>query len=196
MDPGEYIGRSSWQVLLLQSNAFNLASLFLGSSLSDHSVAEAGFGYYLHRCQSRDDVTNCADSNTLPLLTLPYATYRARSYDPVNDIYIFANIRFAAPPLGELRWAPPAEPLTESEIQDGSIGASCYQSTNGEVHYPRVMLTKFSIAQPALDLGFPPSEDCLFLDVYVPGSAVRNAAVANMPVLFWIYGGGYSEISL
>jgi len=64
----------------------------------------------------------------------------------------------------------------------------------GTLSNARDLLTKFSIAQPALDLGFPPSEDCLFLDVYVPGSAVRNPAVANMPVLFWIYGGGYGEI--
>lgn len=73
------------------------------------------------------------DPDTLPLLTLPYATYQAQSYDSSNDIYVFANIRFAAPPLGDLRWAPPAEPLTESGIQNGSIGGTCYQSAPVEV---------------------------------------------------------------
>lgn len=73
---------------------------------------------------------------TLPLLTLPYATYQAKSYDADNDIYIFANIRFAAPPVGNLRWAPPAEPLTESGIQNGSIGGTCFQSASLEVLIP------------------------------------------------------------
>ena len=34
------------------------------------------------------------------------------------------------------------------------------------------------------------SEDCLFLDVYVPGSVYRNDA-RNLPVVVWIYGGAY-----
>jgi hypothetical protein len=34
------------------------------------------------------------------------------------------------------------------------------------------------------------SEDCLFLDVYVPGKALRPGA-AKLPVVNWIYGGAY-----
>ena len=41
---------------------------------------------------------------SLPILKLPYATYEANSYDAQNDIYVFANIRVAAPPNGTLRW--------------------------------------------------------------------------------------------
>lgn len=33
-------------------------------------------------------------------------------------------------------------------------------------------------------------EDCLFLDVYVPGKALKKGA-AKLPVLVWIYGGAY-----
>jgi carboxylesterase type B len=45
-----------------------------------------------------------------------------------------------------------------------------------------------------LDLGLamggsPESEDCLFLDVVVPGKAIRGEA--KLPVLNWIYGGAY-----
>jgi carboxylesterase type B len=47
--------------------------------------------------------------------------------------------------------------------------------------------------QPALDLAFPQTEDCLFLDVYVPGAAVRNPSASSLPVLFWIFGGGYGN---
>ena len=90
------------------------------------------FRNHVHQYLPVNGFVLCIDADTLPLLTLPYATYQAQSYDSTNDIYIFANIRFAAPPLGDLRWAPPAEPLTESGIQNGSIGGTCYQSAPTE----------------------------------------------------------------
>jgi carboxylesterase type B len=35
------------------------------------------------------------------------------------------------------------------------------------------------------------SEDCLFLDVYVPGAAVRSPSTTSLPVIHWFYGGGF-----
>ena len=35
------------------------------------------------------------------------------------------------------------------------------------------------------------SEDCLFLDIYVPGAAVRSPTTTHLPVIHWIFGGGY-----
>jgi len=102
---------------------------------------------------------------TLPILNLPYAKYQA-SYDAQNDIYLFSNIRFAAPPLGNLRWAAPQPPSIQSGIQDGRVGGSCSQPNRQSV-----------------------TEDCLFLDVYVPAAALETKV--PFPVLFWIYGGGY-----
>lgn len=43
-------------------------------------------------------------------------------------IYLFKNIRFAAPPVGNLRWAKPAQPAKETTIQDGSYGPICVQA--------------------------------------------------------------------
>ena len=34
------------------------------------------------------------------------------------------------------------------------------------------------------------SEDCLYLDLYVPESVLHNAT-AKVPVLFWIHGGAF-----
>lgn len=35
------------------------------------------------------------------------------------------------------------------------------------------------------------SEDCLFLDIFVPGAAVRSPSTTKLPVIHWFYGGGY-----
>ena len=42
--------------------------------------------------------------------------------------YIFKNIRFAAPPVGDLRWAKPAPPQKNTTVQDGSYGNKCVQA--------------------------------------------------------------------
>ena len=38
----------------------------------------------------------------------------------------------------------------------------------------------------------PTSEDCLFLDIYVPRSAWESQSMPNTPVVVWIYGGAYA----
>ncbi|KAK6351249.1 hypothetical protein TWF718_004419 [Orbilia javanica] len=118
--------------------------------------------------------------SALPLLKLPYATYRAADYDVLNDIYKFKNIRFAAPPTGALRWQKPEAPLKEEGIQTGKVGYQCMQAVPDYL----------KIAYPVLTIE-PQSEDCLFLDVYVPGSVIKGQA-KNLPVMFWLYGGGYT----
>ncbi|KAI9742076.1 MAG: hypothetical protein M1834_000466 [Cirrosporium novae-zelandiae] len=119
-----------------------------------------------------------ANSTGLPLLKLPYATYRASSYHVNGDYYHFSNIRFARAPVGDLRFAKPQSPLPETEIQDGSFGYSCYQAATE------------SIKTKILQSGTTAGEDCLFLDMYVPGDAVRGM-VKDLPILYWIYGGGF-----
>ncbi|KAF2396587.1 alpha/beta-hydrolase [Trichodelitschia bisporula] len=106
-----------------------------------------------------------------PLLKLDYATYRGK-YDNVSDVFIFKNIRFAAPPVGNLRWAKPASPRPIAEIQDGSDGRQCVQ------------------AGQARAAGPPAGEDCLFLDVTVPGRVLREKGL-KLPVVNWVYGGAY-----
>ncbi|OLL21704.1 Secreted lipase [Neolecta irregularis DAH-3] len=123
------------------------------------------------------------ESNALPVVSLGYAQYRASEYDPIQDFYIFRNIRFAAPPVGNQRWKYPAPPLHEDGIQDGSIGYGCYNSAPGIL----------SIALPALKF-FPQKEDCLFLDLWVPGNSARLATTSSLPVLIFIFGGGYGLI--
>ncbi|KAF4218828.1 hypothetical protein CNMCM5878_004424 [Aspergillus fumigatiaffinis] len=119
-------------------------------------------------------------SHKLPLLKLPYGTWRAHQYNAEADVYVFRNIRFAAPPLGELRWSKPAPPEFIPGIQDGSYGHNCIPAPIPDQFFmPGVKnLTKNS------------AEDCLFLDVYVPGKVVRKRQKL-IPVVVWIHGGGY-----
>lgn len=133
----------------------------------------------------------------LPTLTLPYATYRAARYESNGDIYVFKNIRFAAPPVGNLRWAKPAPPAQQSGIQDGSYGPICIQAP---IQGPQ--LTGPGASSPigqALNqflAGIPvpsfkeASEDCLFLDIYVPAKAINNPSL-KLPVISWFYGGAF-----
>ncbi|KAI1476230.1 alpha/beta-hydrolase [Daldinia eschscholtzii] len=110
---------------------------------------------------------------SLPILHLPYASYRAARYDDVNDIYTFKNVRYAAPPVGDLRWAKPAAPLNQSGIQDGSTGHSCIQAAPNGLNLLGTgnqspiggAINQFlgGIPLPIFSGG---SEDCLFLDIW------------------------------
>jgi para-nitrobenzyl esterase len=89
-----------------------------------------------------------------------------------GSVVAFKGIPYAAPPIGNLRWAPPApaEPWTGVR----SAHAFGYHCVQGSVF--RDMMFH--------DPGA--SEDCLTLNVWTPASA-RSA---KLPVMVWIYGGG------
>lgn len=88
------------------------------------------------------------------------------------DAYVFSNIRFAAPPIGALRFSPPQPPAVDrTKIHDGSEGLSCPAA-----------LTAYPILPPGYDP--PQGEDCLFLDVIVPRK-VLSGSVGKVPVAFW-----------
>jgi hypothetical protein len=157
----------------------------------------------------------------LPLLNLPYASYRANRYDQQNDvslaslfinfgqlliaskIYVFKNIRYAAPPLGARRFAKPEPPLKEtSGVQTGAVGNMCVQivpqytydlsrnaSGGASAGFGKLFGGIFAGVAPVL---FKGDEDCLFLDLYVPGSALREPARSRLPAVSWYFGGAVS----
>ena len=155
-------------------------------------------------------------ADALPTLTLPYATYQAASYNPDGDvrtdpvfvfipplslihvqIYTFKNIRFAAPPVGDLRWAKPAAPSSTPGVQDGSYGPICVQAPiKGPQLTGSGASSPFGQAANQFLAGIPipslknQSEDCLFLDIYVPAAAIENPSL-KLPVISWFYGGAY-----
>jgi para-nitrobenzyl esterase len=83
---------------------------------------------------------------------------------------VFRGIPFAAPPLGELRWKPPAQLAHWTEPRDATrFGASCLQPDLTWNHNDA--------------LGS--QEDCLTLNVRTPNFSPE----AKLPVMVWIHGG-------
>jgi para-nitrobenzyl esterase len=90
-----------------------------------------------------------------------------------GQVRMFLGIPYGAPPVGPLRWKPPqpaAKWAGEREATD--FGSRCMQpDIYHDMHFR--------------DPG--PSEDCLNLNVWTPGKDKH----AKLPVMVWIYGGGF-----
>jgi len=91
-----------------------------------------------------------------------------------GQVESFKGVPFAAPPVGDLRWRAPQPVQPWSDVrQANSYSADCMQ-----VPFP----------SDAAPLGTKPAEDCLYLNVWRPAG---TKADAKLPVMFWIYGGGF-----
>jgi carboxylesterase type B len=132
-----------------------------------------------------------------------------------HGLYNFSNIRYAAPPLGDLRFRAPVWPEpNRTHVQDGSVGRVCPQANPLWEEYiePAFLLslesgTSFNQSTNISSYPYVPqkmdprtTEDCLFLDVIVPKKIFDRAQNKTFvskktlaPVLVWIYGGGYVE---
>ena len=85
-------------------------------------------------------------------------------------ILAFQGIPYAAAPVGDLRWRPPAPVAAWDGVRDASApGATCPQQ-----------------GLPGGGQGAAQSEDCLYLNVWAP-----READGPLPVMVWIHGGGY-----
>ncbi|THH03903.1 hypothetical protein EW145_g5916 [Phellinidium pouzarii] len=105
-----------------------------------------------------------------PLVDVGYTKYLGTALP--NGITHWLGMRYAAPPLDDLRFRAPADPPTNSTIQVADThGRLCFATAR---------------AFPSAD----ESEDCLFLDVFAPTSATTDS---RLPVFFFIQGGGLNS---
>ncbi|KAI3398014.1 hypothetical protein diail_9991 [Diaporthe ilicicola] len=127
----------------------------------------------------------CVDSTANPVVDLDYALYAPQvAISPdARTYYNFSNIRYAAPPVGSLRFQLPQDPVNNRSagVQDGTYGKICPQS------YTPWQSPEFVTAPP----GELESEDCLFLDVVVPDQVWNQRCSSSRPVMVWIHGGGF-----
>ena len=89
-----------------------------------------------------------------------------------GGVIVWEDVPYAIPPIGNLRWKAPRPVVSSQKI------------------LPKE--NNFCIQKPS-NLGgaegegkIVGSEDCLYLDIFAPKKSLNN----NLPVMFWIHGGG------
>ncbi|RDX42816.1 carotenoid ester lipase precursor [Lentinus brumalis] len=106
----------------------------------------------------------------------------------------FLGIPYASPPIGDLRLRlPQLRDSYSGTVNATTFGDQCFQQTvpvDFVALPPAVLLGALQLsAILAQNEDVPHSEDCLNLNIIRPANV---SADAQLPVLFWIYGGGFS----
>ncbi len=99
------------------------------------------------------------------------ATVRGMVHPDNDAVWVWKGIRYAAPPVGALRFRPPALPACEAEVQDAREDPN---------QCPQLGLDTDVVTG---------SEDCLFLNVFRPEHR-DDESLDLLPVIFFIHGGG------
>jgi len=107
----------------------------------------------------------------IPVLAQPVDTAGGRLEGMREEgVTVFRGVPFAAPPVGPLRWRPPAPSTVWTGVRHADrLAPICPQHG----------------AYPPESPPEPMSEDCLYLNVWVPDHRPDE----RLPVMVWIYGG-------
>ncbi len=114
-----------------------------------------------------------------PQVKVGDGTYEGLWADDAKSIQVFKGIAYAAPPVGPLRFRPPAPgPKLTGIIPAQTDPTACWQA-----HSEEAFVWSLGV--------FPRSEDCLYLNVWTPGKS--RASGAPLPVMVWFHGGGHRQ---
>jgi len=124
----------------------------------------------LASCSSAPPVQLAASDAALVVETKAGAVEGVRE----SGLAVFRGVPFAAAPVGDNRWkAPQPAAHWDGVKQAKAFAPACYQGASNSVS------------------GVPQnqsSEDCLYLNVWTPAKTSDE----KLPVMVWIYGGGFS----
>ena len=116
--------------------------------------------------------TSCHHGESFPALRTGYGEVEGIAWSGGVDAWL--GIPYAMPPMGELRWKAPRDPEPWSGVLHADeFGCECMQ-------YGGILLDLDADTFGEI-MG---SEDCLYLNIWRPGSYKEK-----MPVFFWIHGG-------
>ncbi|KAF7424779.1 hypothetical protein PC9H_010090 [Pleurotus ostreatus] len=117
-----------------------------------------------------------------PVVDVGNAQYQG-TVNAKNNISTYFGIRYAAAPVGDLRFRAPQSPPALAGVQQATTKPPlCLQASSGRS--PTNPNPKSSLSARAVQA----HEDCLFLNVHFPGSTIPTC---RLPVIVWIHGDGY-----
>jgi para-nitrobenzyl esterase len=119
-----------------------------------------------------------------PTVTLGGVAVTGVSWPTTPGVNAFLGIEYAASPQGSLRWFPPQQPGVISPDAT-HYGSACPQTLGAGGTLPQIQTALVTGAGPSYQF-VDQSEECLFLNVFVPASATPSS---KLPVFFWIHGG-------
>ncbi|KAJ8274684.1 hypothetical protein COCON_G00093090, partial [Conger conger] len=134
-----------------------------------------------------------------PVVTTVYGKLRGFKKELHNEILgpvvQFLGVPYAAPPTGDRRFQPPESPAPWPETRNATqFAAVCPQSVQ-EGRLPEVMLPVWFTNSMEIVSSYvqDQSEDCLYLNIYVPTEDDIREGGSPKPVMVFIHGGSYME---
>lgn len=120
-----------------------------------------------------------AEADDLSIRTTS-GTLRGKSVQVLgNDIKLFLGVPYAWPPIGDLRFKAPLPYKNEDgRINSTQFAPVCYQPP----HAKNLLSALLKLSHSNM------SEDCLYLNLYVPSNHRKN----KVPVMVWLSGEGFS----
>lgn len=130
----------------------------------------------LSACNDDDDDVNLSDSSSTTdqranVVQTADGAIQGKTNEGIRE---FLGIRYAAPPVADLRWRPPQAPDKWTDIKDATEYAG--RCSAGET------IDLFGTTST--------NEDCLFLNVFTPEKSETDS---KLPVMVWLHGGGLKD---
>ncbi|XP_004633494.1 neuroligin-1 isoform X5 [Octodon degus] len=134
-----------------------------------------------------------------PLVTTNFGKIRGLKKELNNEILgpviQFLGVPYAAPPTGEHRFQPPEPPSPWSDIRNATQFAPVCPQNIIDGRLPEVMLPVWFTNNLDVVSSYvqDQSEDCLYLNIYVPTEDDIRDSGGPKPVMVYIHGGSYME---